>query len=298
MVGVGKHSGEPGNESVKTVYSYQTEAMTDAITLNTYPMDDQMMPLMEFRLIAGRNFNHELASDTSALILNEAAVKLLGLKDPIGTRLKRGGTVIGVVKDYHWQSLREAIAPSVFAMGRKEYPQLSVRVNNTSAADVIEQATAKWKELVQDEPFKHHFMDENFGNILEKEKLFGRAVGFFTVLAIFVSCLGLYGLSAYTTEQRNKEIGIRKVMGASAGNIVVMLNRRFALLVAIAVLIATPLASYLMLRWREGFAYRADIDVAFFAGAIIMAFVVALMTVSYHSVKASLANPVDALKYE
>ncbi|MEJ1236538.1 ABC transporter permease [Chryseolinea sp. T2] len=296
--GVGRHSGEPGNESVKTVYNYQTETMTEGVTLNTYPMDAEMIPLMQYQLIAGRNFNRDLVSDTSAIILNEAAVKFLGLKEPVGAKLKYGGTVIGVVKDYHWQSLRETIAPSVFAMGRNNYPQLSVRVSNATASSVLGQINNKWKELVPDEPFNYHFVDENFGNILEKEKLFGRAVGFFTVLAIFVSCLGLYGLSAYTTEQRNKEIGIRKVMGASSANIVLMLNRRFAILVAMAVLIATPLALYLMSQWREGFAYRADMSVVLFAGAIVAAFGVALATVSYHSVKASLSNPVKALKYE
>ena len=295
---VGKHCGQPGNEYVKIVNSFQTDKLTDAITLNTYRVDDQVVPLMQFQLVAGRNFNRDLASDSSAVILNEAAVKLLDLKDPVGTKLKVGGTVIGVVKDYHWQSLREAIAPSVFVMSQKEFFQMSVRINNAAAAEVIEQATAKWKELVPEEPIQYHFLDDNFGRILENEKLFGRAVGFFTVLAIFVSCLGLYGLSAYTTEQRNKEIGIRKVMGASAGNILLMLNRRYAVLVAVSVIIATPVALYLMMKWMEGFAYRADVGVGLFIGAVVSAFAVALATVSYHTLRASTANPVEALKYE
>lgn len=295
---VAKHSGEPGNESIKTVYSYQSNTMTEPITLNTYPVDDQWIPLMGFELIAGRNFNHELASDTSAIIINEAAAKLFDLKDPVGTALKHGGHVIGVVRNYHWQSLREEIGPSIFAMGRNEYPMLSIRINNAAAADVIKQATDKWSTLVTDEPFQYHFLDENFGKILEKEKLFGRAVGFFTSLAIIVSCLGLYGLSAYTTEQRNKEIGIRKVMGASAAQIIVLLNKRFAMLVAVSVVIATPLAAYLTMKWLEGFAYRVDVKGGLFAVAIVTAFFVAIATVSYHSIKASLTNPVDALKYE
>jgi putative ABC transport system permease protein len=296
---VAKHSGEPGNETVKSVYNYQSVDMTDGITINTYPVDDQVIPLMEFQLLSGRNFNHELASDTAAVILNEAAVKALNLKEPVvGTKLKFGGNVIGVVRNYHWQSLREEIGPSVFAMGKMTYPQLSVRMNNAAVEDVIAQATKKWNELVADEPIHYHFLDDNFGRLLDKEKLFGRAVGFFTALAIFVSCLGLYGLSAYTTEQRNKEIGIRKVMGASSTHIVMMLNKRFTILVAVSVLIATPVAAYVMGRWLEGFAYRTDLKAGLFITAILMAFAVALTTVSYHSIKASLTNPVNALKCE
>lgn len=295
---VSKHSGEPGNESMTTVYSFKSKVMDEAITLNTYPVDDQFIPMMDFQIIKGRNFNRDLASDTAAVVLNESAVKVLGLEDPVGTKLDMGGVVIGVVKDYHWKSLREEIGPSVFARVKEEPFQLSLRVNNGSAGDIIALVSQKWKEMVPAEPFEYHFVDDNFGKMLEKERLFGRAVGFFTVLAIFVSCLGLYGLSAYTTEQRNKEIGIRKVLGASAAHIVLMLNRRFAALVALSVLVATPLALYLMMRWMEGFAYRADMQASLFVVAILAAFGVALLTVSYHSVKASLSNPVEALKYE
>lgn len=293
-----RHTGEPGNESSKMVYSFRTKDMPDAMTINTYITDDRVIPLMGFELVDGRNFNHELASDSSAVIFNETAVKVLGLKDPVGTRLKQGGQVIGVVKDYHWQTMREEIGPSAFVMSTTDYAVLSLRLTPSSAAQVVEKAAEKWKELVPDEAFKYHFLDENFEALLEKERIFGKAVGFFTTLAIFVSCLGLYGLSAYTTEQRNKEIGIRKVMGASASHIVMMLNKRFAMLVSISVLIATPAAALIMLKWLEGFAYRADMTVDLFVVSIALAFIVALITVSYHSIKASLTNPVDALKYE
>ncbi|HTF19247.1 MAG TPA: FtsX-like permease family protein, partial [Chryseolinea sp.] len=298
VTAVALHSGEPGNESMKMVQAYKSKVMTEPMSLNTYLMDEQMIPLMGFKIVQGRNFNKHLASDTAAVILNEAAVKVLGLADPIDADLDFGGKVIGVVKDYHWQSLREQIGPSVFMMGTKKYYQLSMGLNTAAGSDVLAQVTKKWQELAPEESFSYHFVDENFNAILEKERLFGRAVGFFTVLAIFVSCLGLYGLSAYTTEQRTKEIGIRKVLGASATHIVMMLNKRFATLVALAVLVATPLALYLSMRWMEGFAYRADMQASLFVAAILTAFAVALLTVSYHSIKASLSNPVDALKYE
>jgi putative ABC transport system permease protein len=293
-----KHNGEPGYEPSKTVNGFKSEGMQSPITINTYPIDDQMIPLMGFTLIEGRNFNHKLISDTAAVIFNEAAVKLFGLADPVGTKLDQGGTVVGVVRDYHWQSMREEIGPSAFVMGRNAYSQLSVRIIHANASQVIAQIAEKWKELSPAEPFRYHFLDENFAAFMDNEKVFERAVGFFTVLAIFVSCLGLYGLSAYTTEQRNKEIGLRKVMGASGAHIVALLNKRFAALVAISVLIATPLAAYITTKWLEGFAYRAELEASLFIIAIVAAFVLALATVSYHSIKASMTNPVEALKYE
>jgi len=151
---------------------------------------------------------------------------------------------------------------------------------------------------VPDEPLRYHFLDANFGEMLDKEKLFGKAVTFFTLLAIFISCLGLYGLSAYTIEQRNKEIGIRKVLGATASGIVLMLNKKFAMLVALSVVVATPLAIYFMTRWMEGFAYHTEMKWWLFVAVMFGAFAVALLTVSYHSVKASMTNPVETLKYE
>jgi putative ABC transport system permease protein len=293
------HSGEPGNESVSTFSGFKSKNMQEGVAINTYLGDEQFIPLMSFQLIKGRTFNKALASDTAAVILNEAAVKLLGLKEPVGTILEDGLTVVGVVKDFHWESLRQKIAPSAFMLGRtNNYFQLSLRINNASASKVIKATEAEWKKLVPDEPLSYHFVDENFGQMLEKEKVLGNAIGFFTVLAILISCLGLYGLSAYTTEQRSKEIGIRKVLGANASHILVMLNRKFATLVLISAGIATPLTLYFMNKWIHGFAYHVELQAWIFISAILCAFVIALFTVSFHSIKASMTNPVDTLKHE
>lgn len=298
VVSVSKHTGEPGNGSISASNGFKSKSMPEPISLNTYLGDDAFLPLMGFTIIEGRNFDRKLASDSSAVILTEEGVKALELKNPIGADLEYGH-VIGVVKNFHWESLRNSISPTAFIQGKAgRYFHFSMRLTNSSASRIIAEATAKWKELVPDEPIRYHFVDENFGQMLEKEKLLSKAVGFFTVLAIFISCLGLYGLSAYTTEQRNKEIGIRKVLGATASHIVIMLNTKFARLVAISVFIATPTAMYLMNKWMEGFAYHVDLKWWLFAGAIIGAFAVALATVSFHSIKASLTNPVDTLKYE
>jgi putative ABC transport system permease protein len=292
------HSGEPGNQSVITSNGYRSKEMQEDVMINTYPGDEQFIPLMGFHLLSGRIFNKELASDSSAVILNEAAAKLLELKEPVGTVLENNIKVIGVVKDFHWQSLRQEIAPTAFLLGRNNYHQLSIRLDNAAASKILEEAEAEWKTLVPDEPLRYHFLDDNFGQMLENEKVLGKAVVFFTVLAIFISCLGLYGLSAYTTEQRNKEIGIRKVLGASSSHIVLMLNRKFTLLVVISALIATPMAIYFMNKWMQGFAYRTELQVWIFASAILCALLIALFTVSFHSIKASMTNPVETLKYE
>ncbi len=294
------HTGEPGSKAIMTMNMFQTPKMERAITLSTYYGDFDFVAMMGFHLLKGRDFNRELASDTASVILNEAAVKALGLDEPIGAEVNEGQHVIGVVSDFHWESLRNSIAPIAMLVGNNEYQyhQLGLRLNSNHASEFIQAAEVKWKQLVQDEPMKYHFLDDNFGELLKKERVFGKAIGFFTALAIFISCLGLYGLSAYTAEQRTKEIGIRKVLGATAANIVGMLNRKFALLVCISIFIAAPLSYYIMVKWIQGFAYRAELQWWIFLSAIVLAFVVALLTVSFHSLKAALINPADTLKYE
>jgi len=292
------HTGEPGNESIATASGFKSKEMQEGVAINTYHGDQEFMPLMQFRLIEGRNFNKDIASDTAAVILNEAAAKLLGLKNAVGTELEEGVRVIGLVRDFHWESLRKEIAPTALMLGKQGYMQFSFRVQQGAAAEVLKTVETEWKKLTSVEPMRYHFMDENFGEMLEKEKVLGTAVGLFTVLAIVISCLGLYGLAAYTTEQRNKEIGIRKVMGANATQIVTMLNRKFVRLVLIAAALATPIALYLMSKWIEGFAYRTDLPIWIFAVVILSAVLIALISVSVHSIKASLTNPVETLKHE
>ena len=294
---VSLHTGEPGSKAIMSFNTYKTPKMQDAITVNTYFGDHEFIDLMGFHMVKGRSFDKNLASDSSSVILNESAVKALGIEDPIGAEVNKGQLVIGVVSDFHWESLRNTIAP-VAIMLTKEYYQIGFRLNGNNTNEFIQVAEAKWKKLAPDEPMKYHFLDDNFGELLKKEKMFGKAIGFFTALAIFISCLGLYGLSAYTAEQRTKEIGIRKVLGASASNILGMLNRKFAMLVFMSIFIATPVSWYVMTKWIENYAYREELQLWVFLSSIALAFVIALLTVSYHSLKAALANPADTLKYE
>jgi putative ABC transport system permease protein len=292
------HVGEPGSKRIMTFSTYQTPAMESAITLQTYFGEASYLDLMGMQIVQGRTFDKNLASDTAALIINEAAVKALGLKEnPIGAKVNESQVVIGVVRDFHWESLRNVIAPVAIAM-TKDKTELGFKLESGAVPGFLKAAEKKWKELKPDEAFSYHFVDDNFGELLKKEEVFGKSINVFTLLAVFVSCLGLYGLSAYTAEQRTKEIGIRKVLGASASTIVFMLNWKFTRLVLVAVLISVPLSIYIGEKWLEGFAYHIELGAGLFLVSIALAFLVAGLTVSYHSLKASWVNPADTLKYE
>jgi putative ABC transport system permease protein len=167
-----------------------------------------------------------------------------------------------------------------------------------SISSFLKIAEAKWKQLVPDEPFQYHFVDSNFGEMLEKEAVFAKAINAFTLLAIFISCLGLYGLSAFTAEQRTKEIGIRKVLGATSFHIVAMLNRKFTLLVIVALAISIPISIYLLQKWLSEFAYRVELSSEIFLLTSLASLMIAWLAVSYHSLKAAWINPSDTLKYE
>jgi putative ABC transport system permease protein len=298
------HGGEPGNKSILSFYTYRTDEMTNDLTINTYIADANFVDLMGFKILQGRNFNADLTSDTASVILNEAAVRALNLgENPIGTVVNKTQKIIGVVADFHWESLRNNIAPMAIVMPDEKKStyasyQLSVTIKSNAATEVISMMEGEWKERVPDEPFAYHFMDENFGAIVKKEQVMAKAIGFFTVLAIVISCLGLFGLSAYITDQRTKEIGIRKVLGATMPGIVIMLNKQFTLLVIIAMFIAIPASYYVADWWLSGFAYRTTINPVIFIFGGVVALIISYLTVAFHSVKAAQTNPVETLKCE
>lgn len=292
------HTGEPGSKAIMSFNTFKTPAMANELTINTYFGDQDYLNVMGYQLIKGEPFTKGLESDSTSVILNESAVAALGLgENPIGAEVNKGVRVIGVVRDFHWESLRNSITPVAIMLKSSGY-QLAVKLNSSKASDFIEVANHTWSKIHPEDPMKYHFMDENFGDLLKKEQVFGKAIGFFTVLAIIISCLGLYGLAAFTTEQRTKEIGIRKVLGASSSAIVIMLNKKFTGLVIIAVIIAVPASIYFMQKWLEGFAYRAELQFWIFGVSIVLALLLAWLTVGYHSLKAALINPADTLKYE
>jgi putative ABC transport system permease protein len=298
------HGGEPGNKSILSFYTYRTDEMPNDLTINTYMGDANFVDLMGFRILDGRNFDANLASDTASVILNEAAVRALNIGgNPVGTIVNKTQKVIGVVSDFHWESLRNDIAPLAIVMPDEKKStyssyQLALKVKSNSISEVLSLAEREWKQRVPDETFTYHFMDENFGAIVKKEEVMAKAIGFFTALAIVISCLGLFGLSAYITDQRTKEIGIRKVLGATMPGIVIMLNKQFTLLIIIAMFIAIPASYYAADWWLSGFAYRTTINPVIFIFGGVVALLISYLTVAFHSVKAAHTNPAETLKCE
>ena len=275
-------------------------------------IDEDFVPAMSLHLVAGSNLNaadmnriSRTDNDSltrSRFVLNEAAVKELGWtpQQAIGQRLDvngRLGEVKAVVADFHFASMKEKIGPLVL------FPQnggeiLLVKLSGSQLPNTLQFLENKWRALVPDRPFSYEFMDEEFNKLYTAETRTGRIFSVFAFLSIFLACLGLFGLSAYTTAQRTKEIGVRKVLGASVPSIVALLSKDFLKLVIIAILIASPIAWWAMDKWLRDFAYKIDIEWWVFALAGLLAVGIALLTVSVQSVKAALMNPVKSLRSE
>jgi putative ABC transport system permease protein len=251
----------------------------------------------------GRDFSREFATDSSAMILNESAVAYMGLEHPVGEVIRTYGkeyTVIGVVKDMITQSLFYPTKQTIFILSpvrRAEF--ISVKTNpQLSTNEALIQVERIFAKHHPDTPFEYSFADDEFAEKFSFEQHFGKLVGVFSALAIFISCLGLFGLSSFVAEQRTKEIGVRKVLGASITNVWQLLSRDFAVLVVVAVLLASPLAYYFMTGWLENYQYRMEIDWWVFVAAGLGALLVTLLTVSFQAIRAAMANPVQSLRSE
>ena len=271
-----------------------------------YDVDENYIPTLGMTMAAGRNFSSEFGTDSSAIILNETAAREMGWgKDAIGhtvTRPNNDGTkatyrVIGVVKDFNFKSLHERITPLMMTLGHNGGAILA-KVKTRDLPALITSVEKQWKALVADEPLEYSFLEENFNATYRAEQKTGQILGLFAGLTIFVACLGLFGLATFTAEQRTKEIGVRKVLGASVTSVVALLSKDFLKLVAISIVIASPMAWYAMQFWLQDFAYKIDISWWVFALAGLLAVVIALLTVSFQSVKAALMNPVESLRSE
>jgi putative ABC transport system permease protein len=309
-------SARVGNRDDVFGQMFQPAGSTEVLTVKSMLMDDDFAEMINFHLKEGRFFSRE-TSDSLNILLNETAVKTIGLKDPVGQRLSnsdlfRGNenlqkerifTIIGVVSNFHFQSLRDEITPLVIFNYEvfNQHPNsnyIAVRVKGGMQQEALKKIEALWKELVPARPFAYEFLEDNLNQGYAQERQSGRVFRVFSGLSIVIACVGLFGLSAFTAGQRTKEIGIRKVMGASVPGVVVLLSRDFTKLVLIALVLAIPAAWYLMDSWLSGFAYRIPIGVDSFliAGGISLA--IAWLTVSYQSIKAALVNPVNSLRRE
>jgi putative ABC transport system permease protein len=281
----------------------QHEAVRRTIVYN---IDDQYLRTMGMELAAGRNFSAIAANDSLHVIVNETAVKVFNLgADPIGQVLtagvgrngeKRSLTVIGVVKDFHFRSLHEAIAPLV--MLNNPYGGLIVRTKTRELAGLISSIEHNWKAYQVEEPFSYALLNELYQDTYVAEQKMGSILKIFGLLTIFVACLGLFGLITFSVDQRVKEVGIRKVLGANVVQIVSMLSRDMVVLMAISFVIAFPLGHYVMNQWLQDFAYRVELNWWVYVVAAVITLLIAFLTMSIKTIRSAVANPVDVLRSE
>ncbi|WP_184546937.1 ABC transporter permease [Mucilaginibacter sp. FT3.2] len=267
-----------------------------------WDVDEDYIKTMGMTLVAGRNFSPNLKTDSQAVIINQAMAQKLGLKNPVGKRISNYGPavpIIGVVKDFNFESLRDGLDPLVMHLSNSA-SIVSVKIKTDDVKSTLAQITATWKKFSPNQPIRYTFMDEQFANMYADVQRMGRIFTSFAVLAIIIACLGLFALAAFMAEQRSKEIGIRKVLGASIANITRLLSVDFVKLVFIAIIIASPIAWWAMNKWLQDFnaSNRINISWWMFTLAGITAILIAVLTVSYQSIKAALMNPVKSLKAE
>ena len=276
------------------------------------PVDENFAKTVGLKIIAGTNFseadikritNTDEKKNYFYFIINESAVKSMGwtVENAVGKKMDLGesrrGEVKAVIKDFHFASLHQKIEPLVI-FPDVSFNTLMVRLSGKDVPQTLALLSKQWKEIAPQLPFEYEFMDDEFNRLYTSETRIGTAFGVFAFLAIFLACLGLFGLATFTILQRTKEIGIRKVLGASVQQIVGLLSKDFLKLVILSILIASPIAYYFMDKWLQDFAYRVDISWWIFALAGIVAIVIALLTVSYQAIRAALANPVKSLRTE
>jgi putative ABC transport system permease protein len=267
-------------------------------------MDYDYMKLYGIKLLTGRTFSRDFGADEHAVLFNKKAFEQLGLDKPeeaIGKKIDFWGeqyTIIGITENFHQQSLRESIEPLIFRLIPAVRGYLSVKTTAANAPKTIASVKTDWNKFFPGNTFEYFFLDDHFDQQYQADQKFGQVFGLFTSLAILVACLGLFGLASFTTIQRTKEIGIRKVLGASVFQILKLLYREFALLLVIAFVLAVPIAWYVISNWLQGYAYRTDIHWFYFVLPFFTIISIALLTVSFQSLKAAIANPIKSLRTE
>lgn len=299
-------SSVPGSDNASAYSRVQNKAgEMQKTNLDLYFIDYDYIKQYNLKVAAGRAFSKDFATDsTQAMMINESAVKLLGYASPqeaIGRNFDqwgRKGKIIGVLKDFHYKSLQQPIQPLTMRIEPSGFGTISIKVSAANLPSTIKAIDNKWNQIIPNRPFEYYFLDDFFNRQYKAEANFGKLFFNFAVLAIFISCLGLLGLSSYSTIQRTKEIGVRKVLGASVSNIVNLLSIEFIKLVLIALIIASPIAWFGMDKWLQDFAYRTNLSWWVFALAGIVAILIAFLTISFQAIKAAVANPVKSLRTE
>jgi putative ABC transport system permease protein len=282
-------------------------ASPSSVDLKYVMADEYFIASYKIKMVAGRNFSKNFGTDTSGYIVNETAVQTMGIKDPaeiVGKAFSYGGRpgrIIGVMGDFHFESMHQKIVPLILITSRSAgntFSDLSIRVAGNNIPAALGHIEKTFKKFIPEEPIQYSFLDEHFQQLYDSELKQGSIFAVFSGIAIFIACLGLFGLSAFAITQRMKEIGVRKVLGASVNSIVRLLSKDFLKLVAVSAVIAFPVAWYAMHNWLQDFAYRVSIAWWIFLVAGLIAAVIAVLTISIQAVKAAHANPVKSLRSE
>ncbi|MFC2160066.1 ABC transporter permease [Acidobacteriota bacterium] len=298
----------PGGMAAGDAIRMVKEEGTQTMTVRMVYTDHDYIKTMGLEIVEGRDFSKDMSTDASeAFLINEAAVRAWQLENPLETRLEWGGPeygvekkgkVIGVLKDYQFQSLKDEINPLVIQIEPQDTTVFTFRVRPEGIPETLRFIETKWKELDPAHPFEYYFMDESFDRLYRSEEKLSQIFGIFSSLAIFIAALGLFGLALFMVEQRTKEIGVRKILGATLGNIFVLVSKEFVYLVLVANVIAWPIAYFLMRNWLQNFSYRIDMGLGIFILAGFIALAIALLTISFQAIKAAVADPIKSLRYE
>jgi putative ABC transport system permease protein len=293
-VNIVRYGGHTGNNW------WEGKGKGETLMLSPMAVDNNLVSFFKMKIIEGNDFSGSKA-DSTHFILNETAIKAARIKDPIGKKFKlweTEGTIIGVVKDFHFASMKQKIDPAIFYYKPANYSQIYLKTTGKDASKAIAVLEKEWKKYNAGYTFDYAFLDETFNSLYKSEERTGTLFNIFAAIAIFISCLGLLGLAAYTAQVRTREIGVRKVLGASIPGIIRLLAGDFIKLVLIAIVIATPLSWYVMNKWLEDFAYKINMGWAVFLLSGLLAIVIALFTISFQSIKAAIANPIKSLRTE
>jgi putative ABC transport system permease protein len=305
VINIGKATGMFGGDNWTLVVRPKNQK--DGLFLNFLVVDYNFLPVMNVSFKEGRNFSRAFGTDNKAIVLNQAAVRQLGLKEPVlGQQIEWnvGGDkdnfyhIIGVVEDFHFTNFREAIKPYGFVANIENPGTLFVKFRSKDLTHTLAELQEIWERFVPERPFVYSFQDEQMAGLHQEEARFGLLISTLTAMAIVIACLGLLGLAIFTVEQRSKEIAVRKILGAHTVSIVALLSRDFVVPIAVAFVMATPVAWYAMDKWLQNFAYRIDIAWWMFLLAGLLAAGIALLTVSFQAIKAAMVNPVKSLRNE
>ncbi len=304
VVGFSAAGSVPGGSYAEVLLAPGDAARSEQHNVSVVWADHDYVQTLGLAIAQGRSFDEALASDSMAVVVNEALVRVMGFGDgPLGQHIRtpNGHTlypIIGVVKDFHFQSLHEEIQPFAYFIAEGTTGRAAVRIRSDGVPATLAYLEQTWETFVPDKPFSYSFLEDDIAALYRAEEQTRTLFGIFSLLAIVIACLGLFGLSAFIAEQRTKEMGLRKVLGASVGGLVLLLSKDFVKLVGLAFVVATPLAYFAMHRWLESFAYRTEISWWIFLVAGLLALAMALLTVGYQAGRAALADPVRSLRYE